>query len=145
MSLTHSISVQNLKSFLTWNFTQERPLAKVLAIVSQDKPLSKSKAIIISKATVTTWTFRPEERNLHRIWGEDPPPPVCAKDEELSMHLPVPFHFHLFPPSPFLFPFIFFSTLKTSNFALGMSRMKCHLPIKRDRRESHASHYTQVL
>lgn len=40
------------------------------------------------------------------------------------------------PPLP-TFPvsfatLFFFSTFKTSNFALGMSRMKCHLPIKRE-------------
>lgn len=47
------------------------------------------------------------------------------------------------PPLP-TFPAPF-SSLKTSNFALGMSRMKCHLPIKRERRESHALHSIHIL
>lgn len=65
--------------------------------------------------------------------GERPLKSVRKTKKEAGRHLPVlALDFHLFPPSPFLLPFIFFSTFKTSNFALGMSRMKCHLPIKRE-------------
>lgn len=106
----------------------------------QNRPLSKSKVISISKTRALT---RPSPRAL----GEEPPTARVGKEEELRGHLPVlPLDCHLFPPSPFLFPFIFFSTLKTSNFALGIEQNEMSLTYKkRDRGESHASHYIQAL
>lgn len=91
-----------------------------------------------------TGTSRPQERHSPQTLGDKPPPRLSVqKDDEFSGHLPLlPLDCHLFPPSPFLFPLIFFSTLKTSNFALGMSRMKCHLPIKRETEEKAMHHIT---
>ena len=59
--------------------------------------------------------------------------PTCTALDATSSHLP-----------RFL-PIILFSTLKPSNFALGMSRMKCHLPIKRETEEKAMHHITHKV
>lgn len=96
---------------------------------------------------------KPQPRPDLQFWGkvftmdsgEEPPSPVWAKDGGVSgtyLGCPATATSSHLPRSFFR---SFYSTLKTSNFALGMSRMKCHLPTKRDRRESHASHYIPIL
>ena len=83
-------------------------------------------------------------KGVHRDSGELPRP-ACAKDDGLTAPTCTALAGHLFPPSPFLFRSFFFSTLKTSNFALGMSRMKCHLPIKRETGEKAVHPITHKL
>lgn len=115
------------------------PLAAALVIHFPEQPSFQQQRISVPTAK----TSNPGQGHSRALQGELPPCLSAQRRMKLSKtYLGCPTTATSSHLSCFFFHSFFFSTLQTSNFALGMSRMKCHLPIKRETEEKAMHHIT---
>lgn len=111
------------------------PLVTALAINFIEPTSFQEQSHLRLKSHNWIQTSSPGERHSPWTLGKSHPLPFWAKDDEFSGHLPVmPLDCHLFPPSPFLFPLIFFH-FKNIQLCLGDEQNEMSLTYKKERQK----------